>query len=175
MQVVEIVSVILLSLFLMFPIVALHEANLATGGIGGRALPAPQAGLMAQLAKGIVGGQMAWGLIGVGAAFVLMRGGMVALVRRPPKGLLGGMLGLPTTDWRAKPWPTADALAQAPAPASWRRLGEIEHTFTHFALTLDIYCAEAGGPDPDLIWLPVERALAEMPSVFNKGLRLATR
>jgi putative OPT family oligopeptide transporter len=69
MQVVEIVSVILLSLFLMFPIVALHEANLATGGIGGRALPAPQAGLMAQLAKGIVGGQMAWGLIGIGAAF----------------------------------------------------------------------------------------------------------
>jgi putative OPT family oligopeptide transporter len=69
MQVVEIVSVIVLSLFLMFPIVALHEANLATGGIGGRALPAPQAGLMAQLAKGIVGGQMAWGLIGIGAAF----------------------------------------------------------------------------------------------------------
>ena len=69
MQVVEIVSVIVLSLFLMFPIVALHEANLATGGIGGRALPAPQAGLMAQLAKGIVGGQMAWGLIAIGAAF----------------------------------------------------------------------------------------------------------
>ncbi|MBZ5583954.1 MAG: oligopeptide transporter, OPT family [Acidobacteriia bacterium] len=69
MQVVEIASVIVLSLFLMFPIIALHEANLATGGIGGRALPAPQAGLMAQLAKGIVGGQMAWGLIGIGAAF----------------------------------------------------------------------------------------------------------
>jgi OPT family oligopeptide transporter len=69
MQVVEIVAVIVLSLFLMLPIVALHEANLATGGIGGRALPAPQAGLMAQLAKGIVGGQMAWGLIGIGAAF----------------------------------------------------------------------------------------------------------
>ena len=69
MQVVEILSVILLSLFLMLPIIALHQANLATGGIGGRALPAPQAGLMAQLAKGIVGGQMAWGLIGIGAAF----------------------------------------------------------------------------------------------------------
>jgi putative OPT family oligopeptide transporter len=69
MQVVEIMAVILLSLFLMIPIVVLHEANLATGGIGGRALPAPQAGLMAQLAKGIVGGQMAWGLIGIGAAF----------------------------------------------------------------------------------------------------------
>ncbi len=69
MQVVEIISVALLSLFLMLPIIALHEANLATGGIGGRALPAPQAGLMAQLARGIVGGQMAWGLLGIGAAF----------------------------------------------------------------------------------------------------------
>jgi len=69
MELVEIISVILLAFFLMAPIIALHEANLATGGIGGRALPAPQAGLMAQLAKGIVGGQMAWGLIGIGAAF----------------------------------------------------------------------------------------------------------
>jgi len=69
MELVEIISVILLAFFLMAPIIALHEANLATGGIGGRALPAPQAGLMAQLAKGIVGGQMAWGLLGIGAAF----------------------------------------------------------------------------------------------------------
>ena len=71
MQLVEIVAIILLAFFLMGPIVALHEANLATGGIGGRALPAPQAGLMAQLAKGIVGGQMAWGLLAMGAAFGL--------------------------------------------------------------------------------------------------------
>jgi OPT family oligopeptide transporter len=69
MEIVEIISVILLAFFLMGPIIALHQANLATGGIGGRALPAPQAGLMAQLAKGIVGGQMAWGLLGIGAAF----------------------------------------------------------------------------------------------------------
>ena len=71
MQVVEIVAVTLLSFFLMGPIIVLHEANLATGGIGGRALPAPQAGLMAQLAKGIVGGEMACGLLGIGAAFGL--------------------------------------------------------------------------------------------------------
>lgn len=69
MEMVEILTVALLAFFLMFPIIALHEANLATGGIGGRALPAPQAGLMAQLAKGIAGGQMAWGLLGIGAAF----------------------------------------------------------------------------------------------------------
>jgi|YNPMSStandDraft_1061717.scaffolds.fasta_scaffold07308_4 putative OPT family oligopeptide transporter len=69
MQLVEILAVILLAFFLMGPIIALHEANLASGGIGGRDLPAPQAGLMAQLAKGIVGGEMAWGLLGIGAAF----------------------------------------------------------------------------------------------------------
>ena len=69
MQVVEMIAVVMLAFFLMWPIMILHEANLATGGIGGRALPAPQAGLMAQLAKGIVGGQMAWGLLGIGIAF----------------------------------------------------------------------------------------------------------
>ena len=69
MEVVEILAVALLSFFLMGPIIVLHQANLATGGIGGQELPAPQAGLMAQLAKGIVGGQMAWGLVAAGAAF----------------------------------------------------------------------------------------------------------
>jgi putative OPT family oligopeptide transporter len=69
MQLVEIIAVAMLAFFLMGPIIALHQANLDTGGIGGRALPAPQAGLMAQLAKGIVGGEMAWGLLVMGAAF----------------------------------------------------------------------------------------------------------
>jgi putative OPT family oligopeptide transporter len=67
MQVVEAVAVGILAFFLMVPIMVLHEAN--EGGIGGRALPAPQAGLMAQLANGIMSGQMAWGLLGIGAAF----------------------------------------------------------------------------------------------------------
>ncbi|HVX67330.1 MAG TPA: oligopeptide transporter, OPT family [Bryobacteraceae bacterium] len=65
MELVEILAVVLLAFFLIWPITVLHEAY----GIGSRALPAPQAGLMAQLAKGIVSGQMAWGLIAVGAAF----------------------------------------------------------------------------------------------------------
>lgn len=69
MEVVEIIAVVILALFLMGPIIALHEANLDTGGIGGRALPAPQAGLMASLAKGIVGGDMPWGLLLIGIAF----------------------------------------------------------------------------------------------------------
>ena len=71
MQVVEIIAVIVLAFFLMGPIIALHEANLDTGGIGGRALPAPQAGLMATLAQGIVGGEMQWSLLFIGVAFGL--------------------------------------------------------------------------------------------------------
>src|SRR5262249_38076976 len=39
-----------------------------------------------------------------GVAYVLTHGDQVALVRRPPKGLLGGMLALPTSDWRAARW-----------------------------------------------------------------------
>ena len=69
MEVVEVLSVIAVSFFLLLPIIALHEANLSSGGIGGRELPAPQAGLMAQLAQGIVGGQMAWGLLIIGCLF----------------------------------------------------------------------------------------------------------
>ena len=73
-----------------------------------------------------------------GAAFVLVHRGDVALVQRPPRGLLGGMLGLPTTDWRSAPFSAREALHQAPASADWRNLGGVEHVFTHFALTLEV-------------------------------------
>jgi putative OPT family oligopeptide transporter len=88
MEVVEIIAVVTLAFFLMAPIVVLHEANLATGGIGGTELPAPQAGLMAQLAKGIVGGEMAWGLLGIGAAFGVA---LIACGARAPMLVAVGM------------------------------------------------------------------------------------
>jgi len=88
MEVVEIIAVVTLAFFLMAPIVVLHEANLATGGIGGTELPAPQAGLMAQLAQGIVGGQMAWGLLGIGAAFGVA---LIACGARAPMLVAVGM------------------------------------------------------------------------------------
>lgn len=71
MEVAEIISTIMVSFVLIFPIIILHEGNIAAGGIGigDTRLPAPQAGLMAQLAKGIVGGEMAWGLIFIGMFF----------------------------------------------------------------------------------------------------------
>ena len=67
--------------------------------------------------------------------------GQVLLRRRPPQGLLGGMLELPGAPWRAEPWSREDALRHAPQPAEWRLAGQAEHGFTHFALTMDVYAA----------------------------------
>jgi len=105
-----------------------------------------------------------------GVAYVLTRGDRVALVRRPAKGLLGGMLALPTSDWRAAPWPDAEAIAAAPASADWRGAGEVDHGFTHFALNLRLLRAE--GDWPDGLWRP-RAELESMPSVFLKAARKA--
>ncbi len=88
--------------------------------------------------------------------------GRVALVRRPGKGLLGGMLGLPTSDWSV----TA-AEAAPPVQANWRDAGAVEHVFTHFVLTLEVRTGEGGG---DFVWTPVDEALACLPTVFRKAL-----
>ncbi|HKT54235.1 MAG TPA: A/G-specific adenine glycosylase, partial [Caulobacteraceae bacterium] len=104
-----------------------------------------------------------------GAAFLLTRGDEVALLRRPPKGLLGGMLALPTTEWRAAPWSAAEVRAAAPAAAAWRRLGAVEHVFTHFSLTLEVWRAE--GDAEGVIWTPAT-TLGALPSVFLKAARL---
>jgi A/G-specific adenine glycosylase len=103
-----------------------------------------------------------------GAAYVLTREEAVALVRRPPKGLLGGMLALPTSDWRAARWSDAEALAAAPVAADWRPAGEVEHGFTHFTLTLQLYRAQ--GEMPEAVWTP-RAGLGALPSVFLKAAR----
>ena len=103
-----------------------------------------------------------------GVAYVLTRGDQVALVRRPPKGLLGGMLALPTSEWRAHRWSDEEAAGHAPAPAAWRGVGEVEHGFTHFTLTLKLLRAE--GDADGVIWSP-RRDLDALPSVFLKAAR----
>ena len=67
-QIVELIAVVVASLVMYFPLVLLHEGNIRAGGtgFGDRQLPAPQAGLMALLAQGIVGGDMPWPLVLVG-------------------------------------------------------------------------------------------------------------
>ena len=108
-----------------------------------------------------------------GVAFVAIRSGEAALVRRPDKGLLGGMLALPGSDWRTAPFAAAEAVTLAPTQADWRRRGVIEHVFTHFSLSLEVYRAEVSGDVRDAIWTPLSTAGDGLPSVFLKALRAA--
>ena len=59
MEVGEIIGVVVAALFLMGPMIAMDRVY----EIGSAELPAPQAGLMALMARGIVGGEMAWPLV----------------------------------------------------------------------------------------------------------------
>jgi len=95
-----------------------------------------------------------------GLAFVSRRGDQVALVRRPPKGLLGGMLALPTSEWTGRP---------PVLPAGWADAGAIEHVFTHFSLTLQVVVAENPALE-EVVWLPIDEARAALPTVFRKAL-----
>ncbi len=90
----------------------------------------------------------------MGVVFVLMdAAGDVLLIRRPDKGLLGGMLALPE---------------EAPAMVNWREAGEIQHVFTHFALTLTVRAARVAKLPAKALRAPA--ASAPLPSVMRKAL-----
>ncbi|MEN5168189.1 A/G-specific adenine glycosylase [Brevundimonas pondensis] len=98
----------------------------------------------------------------LGHAFVLRdAAGRIGLVRRPDKGLLGGMLGLPTSEWNAAP------AFDPPSTANWTEAGAVEHVFTHFSLTLTVH---VGAGDGDFTWTEADQALAALPTVFRKAL-----
>jgi A/G-specific adenine glycosylase len=107
-----------------------------------------------------------------GAQFFLTDAqGRVLLRRRPPRGLLGGMVELPGTEWRATPWPMAEAVAHAPMQAAWQQTGQVEHVFTHFALYLDVYAAQVGLIEANGFLCAAEALHAEaLPSVMRKCL-----
>lgn len=107
-----------------------------------------------------------------GAAFLLEHDGAFWLVRRPDKGLLGGMAGLPTTPWRDHPWTRADLLTHAPPEAGdWRRAGSVRQVFTHFALTLEVWRAAARGEPREGWWAPRDQ-IGALPAVFRKAADL---
>ena len=89
-QIAELIAVVVASLVMYFPLVLLHEGNIRAGGtgFGDRQLPAPQAGLMALLAQGIVGGDMPWPLVLVG---VLMGIGFIMMNVKSPMLVAVGM------------------------------------------------------------------------------------
>jgi A/G-specific adenine glycosylase len=108
-----------------------------------------------------------------GVAFWALRpDGAVLLRRRPDKGLLGGMMEVPSTPWREAAWSSEEAKAAAPFRAEWRPLaGVVRHSFTHFHLELAVLAAEvrAGYRSGGGQWVSIE-ALAQqaLPTVMKK-------
>jgi A/G-specific adenine glycosylase len=100
--------------------------------------------------------------------------GNVLLRRRPPHGLLGGMIELPGTAWRDAAWHAGEALRHAPMRADWRPAGQVRHGFTHFELRLDLFAARVPRIDAEGFLRPVTAlADAALPSVMRKCVRLA--
>ena len=104
-----------------------------------------------------------------GTAWLARRAdGALLLERRPPRGLLGGTLGLPGSDWAEAPDP-----ATPPVAADWRRAGEVRHTFTHFHLLLEVHAADvAPGAAAARGGFEAGVAPEDLPTVFAKAVRL---
>jgi A/G-specific adenine glycosylase len=105
-----------------------------------------------------------------GAAFVARdASGAVLLMRRPEKGLLGGMMQPPLGPWSEAFPSSAEALTQAPFKARWKkRTGVVRHGFTHFELEIEVYRADvASRPDTDGRWVR-DLSRAALPTVMRK-------
>lgn len=111
-----------------------------------------------------------------GLARLILREGRIAVVRRPSRGLLGGMWGLPGGPWidvatagQGEPDPLSDL-----AGLQWRDAGAVTHVFTHFELRLDVAAAHAPADAPgpawphSLEWIDAGR-VADLPTVFRKA------
>lgn len=97
--------------------------------------------------------------------------GAILLETRPDKGLLGGMLAFPTSDWSDAP---TDA---PPLTTAWHDTGvEVRHTFTHFHLQLTLHVARVAQDTSPQRGEFVPRALfkpSSLPTLMRKAYDLS--
>lgn len=114
-----------------------------------------------------------------GACFFVTRpDGAVLLRKRVAKGLLGGMMEVPTTPWADAA--TDDYAEFAPLKAKWKkRTGLVEHTFTHFHLILTVFVGEvsaSAAAKADGVWIAQDELADEaLPSLMRKVVVLALK
>jgi A/G-specific adenine glycosylase len=101
----------------------------------------------------------------VGVAYVLLRAdGAVLLERRPDKGLLGGMLGWPGSDWAIE-----QIAHEPPVHADWMTLNtQVRHTFTHFHLILTVKVANVTTATVGDFVTPQNFNMMDLPTVMRK-------
>jgi A/G-specific adenine glycosylase len=103
----------------------------------------------------------------LGHAWWMERDDHVWLIRRPDKGLLGGMRALPSSDWNTAPDGTP------PVPARWSAIAEpVVHVFTHFSLALSVHHAHVkAAPAGEGEWWPIARiGEAGLPTLFARAV-----
>ncbi|HEX7823243.1 MAG TPA: A/G-specific adenine glycosylase [Sphingobium sp.] len=105
-----------------------------------------------------------------GSAWWVESNGRVWIVRRPGKGMLGGMRALPGSNWGV------DEERTLPFAGDWRWLDRpVRHVFTHFALDLYVAHAKITGDPPvalgeDGQWWPIDRLdEAGLPTLFARA------
>lgn len=110
------------------------------------------------------------------AFWTVRKDGAVLLRRRPPQGLLGGMMEIPSTAWGETAVELEAARAEAPLAAQWREVpGVVRHTFTHFHLEMRLVAARTG-PNPLArgIWCPLDKLGDQaLPTLMRKIVRHA--
>jgi A/G-specific adenine glycosylase len=99
-----------------------------------------------------------------GRAYWIVRDGKIWLIRRPPKGLLGGMRALPDDGWNARGDGSGEGAGEV--------LGMVRHGFTHFDLELVVVTSESTPGEGE--WWPVaEIGSAGLPTLFAKAATVA--
>jgi A/G-specific adenine glycosylase len=104
--------------------------------------------------------------------------GRILVERRPDKGLLGGMIGFPTSEWSADVSSAKAAAAPWMAPPwnaeTWTvSPGLVKHTFTHFHLQLQVMRVVTRHQDEG-VWCPIDDLSGQaLPSVMQKVVRHA--
>lgn len=108
------------------------------------------------------------------------REGRVLLRRRSEKGLLGGMMEFPSTDWTTDQVSEEEQMAQSPVDGSdWSPIsGEVKHTFTHFHLRLRVLRRQVSGTVllSNGYWAsPADFGDYALPTVMKKVAALVAR
>jgi A/G-specific adenine glycosylase len=94
-----------------------------------------------------------------GVAYWIERAGAVWLMRRPAKGLLGGMASLPGGEWSETMPPPLNAI------------GTVRHVFTHFSL--DLHIVSLGELPAGGWWQPIDRIEeAGLPTLYRRAVEL---
>ncbi|WKL56808.1 A/G-specific adenine glycosylase [Asticcacaulis sp. ZE23SCel15] len=113
-----------------------------------------------------------------GVVFLIVSDEGFIVERRPDKGLLGGMLGLPHLDWRDKVWTDVESKNQLLISGGVKLIGRYDHVFTHFRLTQDVWFQRITAPQlTDFLrrhnqyqYLSFDDKKA-LPTVFGKALK----